>query len=89
MLIKGSVYGIKVEEMSMLYMDTKEGSRVDNITWFDPATANKAHAGTILASDVLPKGMNAPFEHAWCYLSGPGEIEPHTHHKEEVYLFIR
>ena len=59
------------------------------IARFDPGTADRAHAGTILASDVLPKGLNAPFGHAWGYLSGPGEMEPHTHRKEEVYLFIR
>ena len=67
----------------------KEGCRMEIITRFNPETANKAHAGTILASDVLPKGLNAPFEHAWGYLNGPGEMEPHSHHKEEVYLFIR
>ena len=59
------------------------------VTRFDPETANKAHAGTILASAVLPEGMPAPFDHAWGYLNGPGEMEPHSHHKEEVYLFIR
>ena len=59
------------------------------ISRFDPATANKAHGGTILASGVLPGEMEAPFDHAWGYLGGPGEMEPHSHHKEEVYLFIR
>ena len=61
---------------------------MDIISRFDPATANKAHGGTILASGVLPEGMEAPFDHAWGFLGGPGEMEPHSHHKEEVYLFI-
>ncbi len=59
-----------------------------NRTRFDPGTAQRAHAGTILASGVLPEGVKAPFEHAWGYLDGPGEMERHSHHKEEVYFFF-
>gem|GEM_PF-1237962 len=56
---------------------------------FDPAKAQKAHGGTILASAVLPSGLHSPFDHAWGYLNGPGAMEPHTHHKEEVYIFTK
>ncbi len=62
---------------------------MDIITRFDPARAQKAHGGTILASAVLPSGLVAPFDHAWGYLDGPGAMEPHTHHKEEVYIFTK
>ncbi|MBR0463515.1 MAG: cupin domain-containing protein [Clostridia bacterium] len=62
---------------------------IEIISRFDPLTAKSAHAGTILASGVLPTGLNAPFEHAWGYLNGPGEMEPHTHHKEEIYIFTK
>ena len=60
---------------------------MDIISRFDPNSANKAHGGTILASGVIPEDLKAPFEHAWGYLAGPGEMEPHRHHKEEVYIF--
>ena len=56
---------------------------------FDPLTAKSAHRNTILASDVLPDGMNAPFRHAWGYLDHPGEMERHRHPKEEVYFFFK
>ena len=56
---------------------------------FNPARANQAHKGTILASPVLPEGLRAPFEHAWGYLDRPGEMEYHSHHKEEVYFFFK
>ncbi len=59
------------------------------ITRFDPAKAQKAHGDTILASAVLPAGLHSPFDHAWGYLNGPGAMEPHTHHKEEVYIFTK
>ena len=59
------------------------------ITRFDSSTAHGAHGGTILASAVLPVGFLAPFDHAWGYLNGPGAMEPHTHHKEEVYIFTK
>ena len=60
---------------------------MDIISRFDPEHAKKAHGGTILASGVLPEGLKAPFDHAWGYLNGPGEMEPHQHHTEEVYIF--
>lgn len=56
---------------------------------FNPLTASMAHEGTILASPVLPKGMEGPFDHAWGYLSGVGEMERHRHPKEEVYFFFK
>ena len=62
---------------------------MDIVSRFEPARAKPAHGDTILVSGVLPEGLAAPFSHAWGYLDGPGEMEPHTHYKEEVYLFIR
>ena len=59
---------------------------MDIISCFDPS---KAHAGTILAGVVLPEGLRSPFDHEWGYLNGPGAMEPHTHHKEEVYIFTK
>ena len=56
---------------------------------FDPASAAPAHEGTILASDVLPAGMKAPFGHAWGYLASQGEMDRHSHHKEEAFLFVK
>ena len=34
---------------------------------FNPLTASAAHENTILAAPVLPKGMSAPFDHAWVH----------------------
>ena len=62
---------------------------MDIISRFDSSTAQEAHGGTILAGPVLPAGLLSPFDHAWGYLNGPGEMEPHTHHKEEVYIFTK
>ena len=62
---------------------------MDIISQFDPAKAQKAHSDTILAGPVLPEGLSSPFEHAWGYLSGPGAMEAHKHHKEEVYIFTK
>ena len=59
------------------------------ISRFNPAKAQEAHGGTILASPVLPAELRSPFDHAWGYLNGPGAMEPHTHHKEEVYIFTK
>ena len=56
---------------------------------FDPATAQKAHENTILASTVLPEGMTAPFSHSWGYLDHPGEMEYHKHPTDEVYFFFK
>ncbi|MBR6572058.1 MAG: cupin domain-containing protein [Clostridia bacterium] len=58
-------------------------------TTFLPEKGEKAHLDTILAGPVLPEGMTAPFEHAWGYLSAPGEMEYHKHYKEEVYFFFK
>lgn len=56
---------------------------------FDPETAERAHADTILAAPVLPADFKSPFDHAWGYLAGPGEMEPHVHHeKQEFYCFF-
>ena len=38
---------------------------------------------------MLPAGLLVPFDHAWGYLNGPGAMEAHTHHKEEVYIFTK
>ncbi|MHB1296850.1 MAG: cupin domain-containing protein [Anaerolineae bacterium] len=59
-----------------------------NISHFDPAQAAPAHAGTILAMDVLPRGMKAPFGHAWGYLEAHHAMEGHRHPSAEVYVFI-
>lgn len=58
-------------------------------TFFDPQRGVKAHQDTILAGPVMPEGLEAPFEHAWGYLDKPGEMEYHSHHKEEVYFFFK
>ena len=57
-------------------------------TFFDPKFGEKAHQDTILAGPVLPKGLDAPFEHAWGYLDKEGEMEYHKHYKEEIYFFL-
>ncbi len=67
----------------------QKNNNMDIITRFDPANAQKAHGDTILAGPVLPEGLSSPFEHAWGYLNGPGAMEPHTHHREEVYIFTQ
>jgi len=59
-----------------------------NRSRFEPATASLAHLDTILASDVLPAGMEAPFDHAWGYLAGKGSMELHAHLAAEVYFFF-
>ncbi len=58
-------------------------------TTFDPHHATKAHQDTILAGPVIPTDLKAPFDHAWGYLAGPGEMEYHKHPKEEVYFFFK
>ena len=70
-------------------MMKNEESNISIINHFDPAKAQKAHGDTILASAILPEGLLSPFDHAWGYLNGPGAMEPHTHHKEEVYIFTK
>jgi mannose-6-phosphate isomerase-like protein (cupin superfamily) len=58
-----------------------------NISRFRQEDARPAHNGTILAMDVLPPGVRAPFGHAWGYLDGPSAMEGHTHPTEEIYFF--
>ncbi len=67
----------------------RKDNNMQIITRFDPANAQKAHNDTILAGPVLPDGLTSPFDHAWGYLNGPGAMEPHSHHKEEVYIFTK
>ena len=56
------------------------------ISRFDKNTAVGSHNDTILASEVLPKGMAAPFDHAWGYLENGNEMEGHSHPTNEIYL---
>lgn len=60
-----------------------------NIQRFDPATARKAHNGTILASAFVPAGMKPPFDSAWGYLEDHSAMEAHAHPTEEIYVVIR
>ena len=60
-----------------------------NRSRFETGTAKRAHENTILASAVLPAGFDAPFSHAWGYMDTPGEMEVHSHHNQEVYIFIQ
>lgn len=60
-----------------------------NIKHFDKKLAQPAHEGTILADDVLPEGMKAPFDHAWGYLENNSKMEGHSHPHEEIYIVIR
>ncbi len=60
-----------------------------NIQRFDKEKASKAHGGTILASDVLPGGMKAPFQHAWGYLENNSTMEGHSHPTAEIYMVMQ
>lgn len=60
-----------------------------NISRFHKEDAHPAHNDTILAMDVLPAGVRAPFGHAWGYLEGPSAMEGHAHPTEEIYFFHR
>ena len=60
-----------------------------NITGFDLEKAEWAHDETILAHEVIPEGMNPPFDSAWGYLEGPAAMEGHAHAHEEVYIVIK
>jgi len=57
-----------------------------NISKFDKNTAVGSHNDTILASDVLPRGMTSPFGHAWGYLENGNKMEGHSHPTNEVYF---
>ena len=52
---------------------------------FNKQTAPSGHNGTILAGNVLPEGMNAPFGDAWGYLEGKSMMEEHAHPTDEIY----
>ncbi len=58
-----------------------------NVSRFDPANAYPSHNGTILAMDVLPSGMKAPFQHAWGHLQPGCTMEGHSHANAEIYFF--
>lgn len=55
---------------------------------FNPATAKKAHEGTILASGVVPEGLKAPFEHAYGYLLNEQTMAGHAHETDEIYIVL-
>ena len=56
------------------------------ISRFDKEKSAPAHAGTILAMDVLPEGVKAPFSHAYGYLENGNAMEPHAHPTPEIYI---
>ncbi len=56
---------------------------------FQEAQAEPGHEGTILAMDVLPPGVQAPFDHAWGYLEPHKEMAGHQHPTQEIYFFHR
>ena len=53
---------------------------------FEKDAAEPAHAGTILASGVLPDGLKAPFSHAYGYLENGNMMELHAHPAAEIYI---
>lgn len=55
---------------------------------FDPAAAYSSHEGTILAADVAPEGVFAPFEHAYGYLMNSRSMAGHAHPTDEIYLVL-
>ncbi|MDR1059674.1 MAG: cupin domain-containing protein [Clostridiales bacterium] len=59
-----------------------------NIAKFDPASAYKAHEGTILAQPVLPGGVKAPFRHQYGYLMKGGAMAGHAHPTDEIYIVL-
>ncbi|MCL2709122.1 MAG: cupin domain-containing protein [Defluviitaleaceae bacterium] len=59
------------------------------VTKFDKATAPSGHNGTILAGDVIPAGLTAPFSAAWGYLEGKSMMEAHSHPSEEFYAVFK
>ena len=58
-----------------------------NTSRFVKSRAKAAHNGTILAMDVLPPGVKAPFRHAWGCLAPHAAMEGHRHPTEEIYFF--
>ena len=57
-----------------------------NIDRFDPNHAYASHEGTILAADVVPPGMHAPFLHAYGYLLNNRCMAGHSHPTDEIYI---
>ncbi len=55
---------------------------------FDPNNARVSHEGTILASDVVPEGYNAPFKHAYGYLLNNQTMAGHAHETDEIYIVL-
>lgn len=58
---------------------------------YNDSAASPAHAGTIRAHTVIPKGsvIEPPFDSAWGYLGGPGRLETHSHTAAEIYIIFR
>ena len=60
-----------------------------NIKRFNAADSVPGHEGTILASDVLPDSMNAPFRHQYGYLAKQGmTMAGHAHPTDEIYIVL-
>ena len=57
-----------------------------SISRFDKEKAVPAHQNTILAMDVLPEGLKAPFGHAYGYLDNGNSMELHSHPTAEIYI---
>jgi len=57
-----------------------------SIQRFDKEKAFESHQGTILAMDVLPEGVKAPFSHAYGYLEDGNMMEIHKHPTQEIYI---
>ncbi len=61
-----------------------------NIDKFTLEKSELGHNGTIKTQKVIPKNWpTPPFDTAWGYLSGPGEMEGHAHSIEEVYMVFK
>jgi len=59
------------------------------VSKFDKETAPSGHEGTILAGAILPKGMKAPFGHAWGYIENKTMMEVHKHPTDEIYFIFK
>lgn len=55
---------------------------------FNPMNAYRSHEGTILASDVVPEGYPAPFQHAYGYLLNNRAMAGHSHPTDEIYVVM-
>jgi mannose-6-phosphate isomerase-like protein (cupin superfamily) len=64
----------------------KEKKMAILVNKFDPATADKDLVHFILASDVLPTGMKAPFKHKYGYLENNQTMAGHAHATDEIYI---